>query len=282
MGVKRYKPTTPGRRISSVDDFADVTKSSPEKKLTIKKNRKAGRTNGKITVRHRGGGAKRRIRLVDYKRDKFDVPAKIASIEYDPNRGARLALLHYVDGEKRYMVAPVGLKVGDEVVSSMNKGEIQTGNRYKLEHIPIGMQIYNIELKPGKGGQIVRGAGTTAQLMAVDGSHATVRLPSGEVRMVAKLCMATLGQTSNPDRRLIRWGKAGRTRLRGIRPTVRGKAMNPVDHPHGGGEGRNPIGLKRPKTPTGKPALGVKTRRKRASDKLIIKRRKKGRFVGGK
>ncbi len=282
MGVKRYKPTTPGRRLSSVDDFADITKSSPEKKLTIKKNRKAGRTKGKITVRHRGGGAKRRIRLIDFKREKFDVPAKVAAIEYDPNRGARLALLYYVDGEKRYMVAPATLKVGDEVVSSQEKGEIQTGNRFKLEHIPVGMQIYNIELKPGKGGQIVRGAGTSAQLMAVDGSYATVKLPSGEVRMVLKTCMATLGQTSNPDRRLIRWGKAGRTRHRGFRPTVRGKAMNPVDHPHGGGEGSNPIGLKRPKTPTGKPALGVKTRRKRASDKLIIKRRKKGRFVGGK
>jgi large subunit ribosomal protein L2 len=282
MGVKRYKPTTPGRRISSVDDFADVTKSSPEKRLTIKKKKHAGRTKGKITVRHRGGGAKRRIRLVDYKRDKYDVPATVAAIEYDPNRGARLALLHYADGEKRYMVAPVGLKVGDKVLSSQNKGEIQTGNRFKLEHIPIGMTIYNIELKPGKGGQIVRGAGTAAQLMAVEGSYATVRLPSGEVRMVLKHCMATLGQTSNPDRRLIRWGKAGRTRHRGIRPTVRGKAMNPVDHPHGGGEARNSIGLKRPKTPTGKAALGVKTRRKKASDKLIIKRRKRGRFVGGK
>jgi large subunit ribosomal protein L2 len=282
MGVKRYKPTTPGRRISSVDDFSDVTKSSPEKKLTIKKNRKAGRTKGKITVRHRGGGAKRRIRLVDFKRDKFDVPAKVAAIEYDPNRGARLALLYYADGEKRYMVAPMGLKVGDEIVSSHRRGEIQTGNRFRLEHIPIGMEIYNIELKPGKGGQMVRGAGTFAQLMAVEGSYATVRLPSGEVRMVLKDCMATLGHTSNPDRRLIRWGKAGRTRHRGWRPTVRGKAMNPVDHPHGGGEGRNPIGLKQPKTPTGKPALGVKTRRKNASTKLIIKRRKKGRFVGGK
>lgn len=282
MGVKRYKPTTPGRRLSSVDDFADVTKTSPEKKLTIKKKQHAGRTKGKITVRHRGGGAKRRIRIVDYKRDKFDVPATVAAIEYDPNRGARLALLHYADGEKRYMVAAKDLKVGDVVVSSQTRGEIQTGNRFKLEDIPTGMTIYNIELKPGKGGQIVRGAGTAAQLMAVEGSYATIRLPSGEVRMVLKTCMATLGQTSNPDRRLIRWGKAGRTRHRGIRPTVRGKAMNPVDHPHGGGEGRNSIGLKQPKTPTGKPALGVKTRRKKASNKLIIQRRKKGRFVGGK
>lgn len=282
MAVKRYKPTTAGRRISSVDDFSDITKKSPEKKLTIKRKKFAGRTKGKITVRHRGGGAKRRIRLVDFKRDKYDIPAKVTAIEYDPNRGARLALLSYADGEKRYMVAPAGIEVGLTVVSSKNKGEIQVGNRYMLEHIPIGMDIYNIELKPGKGAQIVRGAGTFAQLMAVEGSYATIKLPSGEIRMVLKQCMATLGHVSNPDRRLIRWGKAGRTRHRGWRPTVRGKAMNPVDHPHGGGEGRNSIGLKHPKTPTGKPALGVKTRRKKASSKLIIKRRKKGRFVGGK
>lgn len=282
MAVKRYKPTTAGRRFSSVDDFADITRTSPEKKLTIKKKQFAGRTGGKITVRHRGGGAKRRIRLVDFKRSKFDVPATVATIEYDPNRGARIALLYYADGEKRYMIAPNGLKVGSIIVSSLEKGEIQTGNRFTLENIPIGQEIYNIELKPGKGGQIVRGAGTFAQLMAIEGSYATVRLPSGEVRMVLKKCMATLGHASNPDRRLIRWGKAGRTRHRGWRPTVRGKAMNPVDHPHGGGEGRNSIGLKQPKTPTGKPALGVKTRRKKASNKLIIQRRKKGRFVGGK
>ena len=282
MSVKRYKPTTAGRRISSVDDFSDITKTTPHKKLTIKRKQFSGRTNGKITVRHRGGGAKRRIRLVDFKCDKFEVPAIIASIEYDPNRGARLALLHYADGEKRYIVAPIGLTVGSPVVSSLQKGEIRTGNRFKLEHIPIGMEIYNIELKPGKGGQIVRGAGTFAQLMAIEGSYATVRLPSGEIRMVPKHCMATLGHVSNPDRRLIRWGKAGRTRHRGWRPTVRGKAMNPVDHPHGGGEGRNSIGLKRPKTPTGKPALGVKTRKKQASTNLIIQRRKRGRFIGGK
>lgn len=282
MPVKRYKPTTPGRRISSVDTFEDVTASKPQKKLTIKKKRNSGRTRGKITVRHRGGGAKQRIRLIDFKREKFEVPAKVASIEYDPNRGARIALLFYADGEKRYMVAPVGLKVGDKVTSSKGKGEIQTGNRMQLQYIPIAMQVYNIELLPGKGGQLVRGAGVAAQLMAVEGSYATIKLPSGEVRMVLKTCMATIGQASNPDRRLIRWGKAGRMRHRGIRPTVRGKAMNPCDHPHGGGEGASPIGLKRPKTPTGKAALGVKTRRKRASDKLIIKRRKKGRFVGGK
>lgn len=281
MGVKRYKPTTAGRRISSVDDFLDVTKSRPHRKLTIKKKQFAGRSNGKITVRHRGGGARRRIRLVDFRCDKFDIPAKVSTIEYDPNRGARLALLQYADGEKRYVVAPAGLAVGAVVVSSQSRGEIQTGNRFPLEHIPVGMEVYNIELQPGKGGQIVRGAGVFAQLMAIEGAYATLRLPSSEVRMVPKECMATLGHVSNPDRRLIRWGKAGRTRHRGWRPTVRGKAMNPVDHPHGGGEGRNSIGLKQPKTPSGKPALGVKTRRKRASARLIIQRRKRGRFVGG-
>ncbi len=282
MPVKRYKPTTAGRRLSSVDTFEDLTRVEPERKLTIHRKQHAGRTNGKITVRHRGGGAKRRVRLIDFKRDKFNVPATVASIEYDPGRGARIALLHYADGEKRYMIATLGLKVGDKVVSSKEKGEIQTGNRFPLQFIPISMEISDIELKPGKGAQLVRGAGTLAQLMAVEGSYATIKLPSGEVRMVSKQCMATIGQTSNPDRRLIRWGKAGRTRHRGIRPTVRGKAMNPVDHPHGGGEARNPIGLKHPKTPSGKPALGVKTRKKQASDQLIIKRRKKGRFVGGK
>lgn len=271
---------TAGQRISSVDDFADVTKFSPEKKLTLKKKKFAGRTRGKITVRHQGGGVRQRIRIVDFRRDKFEIPARVTGIEYDPNRGARLALLQYADGEKRYIIAPAGLTVGSQIVSSRKKGDIQTGNRFQLQHIPVGMQIYDIELRPGKGGQLARGAGTTSQLMAVEGSFATVKLPSGEMRMIAKECMATLGASSNPDRRLIRWGKAGRTRHRGIRPTVRGKVMNPVDHPHGGGEGRNPIGLKRPKTPTGKPALGVKTRRKQASDKLIIARRKPGRFVG--
>ena len=201
-------------------------------------------------------------------------------IEYDPNRGARIALIVYPDGEKRYVIAPVGLSVGDRIVSIRGKGEIHTGNRLPVEYIPIGMMIYNLELVPGKGGQLVRGAGSNAQLMAVEGGFATVRLPSGEVRMIPKACLATIGQVSNPDRRLIRWGKAGRTLHRGIRPTVRGKAMNPVDHPHGGGEGRNSIGLTHPKTPSGKPALGVKTRRKQSSDKLIITRRPKGRFVG--
>lgn len=281
MPVKRYKPTTPGRRISSVDTFEDVTTDKPHKKLTIKRKKFAGRTKGKITVRHRGGGAKQRIRLVDFKREKFDIPATVATIEYDPGRGARIALLNYADGAKRYMLAPTGLKVGDKVVSSKKRAAVTPGNRYPLDQIPEGMHVYNIELQPGKGGQLARGAGSSVQIMAVEGSLATLKLPSGEIRQVSRLCMATIGQASNPDRRLIRWGKAGRTRHRGIKPTVRGKAMNPVDHPHGGGEGRNPIGLKRPKTPTGKPAMGVKTRRKGASDKFILQRRKPGRFVGG-
>ena len=280
MSVRKYNPTTNARRISSVDSFEDVTKFEPEKKLTIAKKQMAGRSHGKIAVRHRGGGAKRRIRVVDFRRDKYDVPAKVTAIEYDPGRGARLALLQYADGEKRYMVAPLGLKVGATVISSQQKGDVQDGNRFRLENIPVGMNVHDVEIQAGKGGQLVRGAGVGAQLMAVEGSFATLKLPSGEMRQVPKECMATIGQVSNPDRRLIRWGKAGRTRHRGIRPTVRGKAMNPVDHPHGGGEGRNSIGLKNPKTPAGKPALGVKTRHKQASDKLIIQRRPKGRFVG--
>jgi large subunit ribosomal protein L2 len=280
MGVIKYRPTSAGRRISSVDDFADITRTKPLRALTIHKKKFAGRTNGKISVRHQGGGARQRIRFVDTLRDKYEIPAVVVSIEYDPNRGARLALLNYVDGEKRYIIAPVGLNVGSTIITSKSKGEVQTGNRFELQNIPIGMQVYDIELRAGKGAQMARGAGTMAQLMAVEGPFATLRLPSGEVRMVPKNCMATLGQASNPDRRLIRWGKAGRMRHRGIRPTVRGKVMNPVDHPHGGGEGRNSIGLKCPKTPAGKPALGVKTRKKQASDMLIVARRKRGRFVG--
>jgi large subunit ribosomal protein L2 len=280
MPVRKYNPTTNARRISSVDSFADVTKFEPEKKLTVAKKRMAGRSGGKITVRHRGGGAKRRIRLVDFKRDKFDVPAKVVAIEYDPGRGSRLALLQYADGEKRYIVATNGLKVGVTVVSTQQKGDVTDGSRFRLENIPVGMTVHDVELVSGKGGQLVRGAGAGAQLMAVEGAFATLKLPSGEMRMVPKECMATIGTVSNPDRRLIRWGKAGRTRHRGFRPTVRGKVMNPVDHPHGGGEGRNSIGLKHPKTPQGKPALGVKTRRKQASDQLIIQRRPKGKFVG--
>ncbi len=281
MPVKRYHPTSAGRRISSVDAFADITKSYPEKSLTIPRKEFAGRSHGKIAVRHKGGGAKQRIRLVDGVRHRFDIPASVSAIEYDPNRGARLALITYKDGLKSYIIAPTGLKVSDVILSSRGKGEIQNGNRFALEHIPVGLMVHEVEMTPGKGAQLARGAGTGIQLMAVEGPYATLKLPSGEMRMVFKTCMATIGQVSNPDRRLIRWGKAGRNRHRGIRPTVRGKVMNPVDHPHGGGEGRNSIGLKHPKTPTGKPALGVKTRRKQASDHLILERRPKGRFVGG-
>ncbi|MDA0208108.1 MAG: 50S ribosomal protein L2 [bacterium] len=276
MGIRVHKPTTAGRRKSSVQTFDDITSKKPEKNLVSKPVRRKGRGNdGVIRVRHRGGGARRFIREIDFKRDKFDIPATVKTIEYDPNRGARIALLTYADGEKRYILAPQTLKVGMTIVSSEKKGEPHIGNRFKLEHIPPGMTVYNIELQAGKGAQMARGAGNGAVLMAVEGDMATLKLPSGEIRLVKKNCMATIGAVSNPDWRLIRWGKAGRTRHRGIRPTVRGKAMNPVDHPHGGGEGSNPIGLKAPKTPTGKKALGVKTRRNKITDRFIVKRRNK-------
>lgn len=279
--ITSYRPTSAGRRISSVDKATDVTTKRPLRTLRLKKGRRLGRgSSGKITVRHRGGGAARVVRLIDFRQARFDIPARIVEIEYDPNRRARLARLHYRDGVKAYMVAPVGAQVGDDVIATRQKGDVKNGSRFMLQHIPIGLQIYNIEIEPGRGGQLVRAAGATAQLVAVEGPFATVKLPSGEMRRIPKECMATVGQVSNPDARLVRWGKAGRTRHRGIRPTVRGKAMNPVDHPHGGGEGRNPIGLKNPKTPTGKPALGVKTRRKQGSDRFIVARRKPGRFVG--
>ncbi|MEA2088794.1 MAG: 50S ribosomal protein L2 [Patescibacteria group bacterium] len=277
MGIKKYKPITPGRRKSSVQDFSDITKKDPEKSLVIIKKRKGGRNNqGKITVRHRGGGAKRYIRIIDFKQNRFDDPATVSAIEYDPNRGARIALIKYEDGEKKYIIAPIGMKVGNKIVSSKKaETEIKSGNRTLLKNIPSGLSVYNIELVPGKGGQIARGAGTVVKLMAVEGKYAQLKMPSGEIRLVLKDCMATIGQASNPDYRLIRWGKAGRIRHKGIRPTVRGKAMNPVDHPHGGGEGNQPIGLKHPKTPWGKPALGVRTRnKKKSSNRLIIKRRK--------
>jgi len=276
MGIRVHKPTTPGRRKSSVQTFDDVTSTKPHKKLVKSKKQMAGRSGGKIAVRHRGGGAKRHVRMIDWKFDKLDVPATVKTIEYDPNRGARIALVTYADGVKRYILAPHGLEVGMTIVASKSKGEPQVGNRFSLDVIPLGMSVYNVELQPGRGGQIVRGAGTSATLLAVEGKWATLRLPSGEMRQVLKDCMASIGSTSNPDWRLIRWGKAGRMRHRSIRPTVRGKAMNPVDHPHGGGEGRNAIGIKKgPKTPTGKLALGVKTRKKKKqSSKHIISRRK--------
>lgn len=279
MPIKIYKPNTAGRRKSSVQDFSDITRTEPEKTLLVIKKERAGRSGGKITVRHRGAGNKRYIRMVDFRREKFDIPASVASIEYDPNRGARIALLIYKDGEKRYMLAPNGLAVGNTVVSSLQKAEIVTGNRMPLEHIPVGVFVHSVELQPGKGGQLGRGAGTQIQIMAVEGRFATLKLPSGEVRRVPKACAATIGSVSNPDWRLVRWGKAGRMRHRGIRPTVRGKVMNPVDHPHGGGEGKHPIGLKQgPKTKWGKKAMGVKTRNaKKATNVHIIQRRKKKR-----
>ncbi len=279
MGVKKVKPTTPGRRQASFDDFADITKKKPEKNLITIKKRSGGRNaQGKITVRHRGGGAKRYIRRVDFKREKYDIPAKVAAIEYDPNRSARLALLYYADGEKRYIVSPTGLKVGGQVVSSKTKAEIKAGNAMPIKYIPAGIAVYNVELEPGRGGRIARSAGNTVKVMGVEGKHAQIKLPSGEIRLIKKECLCTIGQASNPDKRHIKLGNAGRKRHLGFRPTVRGTAMNPIDHPHGGGEGKQPIGLKHPKTPWGKPALGVKTRNpKKPSSRLIIRRRSKKR-----
>ncbi len=228
MPIKQYRPVTKGRRISSVQDFSDITRHRPEKSLIVSKKEMAGRSGGKITVRHRGSGNKRFIRVIDFIRDKYDIPARVATIEYDPNRGARISLLIYKDGEKRYMLTPDGLKVGDTVVSSKTSADIKTGNRLPLEKLPVGVTVHSIELQPGRGGQLARGAGNSVQLMAVEGAYATLKLPSGEIRSVPKACMATIGTVSNPDWRLVRWGKAGRLRHRGIRPTVRGKVMNPV------------------------------------------------------
>ncbi|MDI3496323.1 MAG: large subunit ribosomal protein [Patescibacteria group bacterium] len=278
MGIKKVKANTPGRRQATFDDFKDITKSSPEKKLVkIKKKRGGRNASGKITVRHRGGGTKRFIRLIDFKRDKFDIEATVVAIEYDPNRGARLALLNYADGEKRYIIAPVAVKVGDKLVSSKKLVEIKNGNALPLEFIPAGMPVSCVELQPGEGAKIARGAGNVVYVMGVEKKYAQVKMPSGEIRLIKKDCLCTVGQVSNPDKRHISLGKAGRKRYLGFRPTVRGTAMNPVDHPHGGGEGKQSIGMKHPKTPWGKPALGVKTRRKSSSDRLIVKRRAKRR-----
>jgi large subunit ribosomal protein L2 len=278
MGIKKVKPTTPGRRQATFDDFSDITKKRPEKNLIVIKKKKGGRNaSGKITVRHQGGGAKRYIRLVDFKRDKYDIPGKVVAIEYDPNRGARIALINYKDGAKRYIVAPTGLNIGETIVSSKNLIEIRRGNAMPVKYIPAGVDIYNLELEPGAGGRIARSAGNLISVMGVEGKYAQVKMPSGEIRLVNKECLCTVGQASNPDKRHVVLGSAGRTRHLGIRPTVRGKAMNPVDHPHGGGEGNQSIGLKHPKTPWGKPALGVKTRKKKYSDKFIVKRRKRRR-----
>lgn len=280
MPIKRYKPTTPGRRKASVQDFSDVTKTKPEKSLVKPLRKKGGRNNsGKITVRHRGGGAKRLYRMIDFKRDKYDMLAEVIAIEYDPNRGPRIALIQYKDGQKAYILAAEGMKVSDKVLSSQKKIEADLGARMPLKHIPVGLFVYNIELTPGKGGQIVRGAGAGAQLQVLEGKYAQLKLPSGEVRLVSQECLATIGKISNPDYKLVRLGKAGRRRLLGWRPTVRGKAMNPCDHPHGGGEGRQPIGLKKgPKTKWGKKAMGVKSRKAgKWSDKFIVAPRKKKR-----
>lgn len=272
MAIKKYKPTSPGRRFVSVSSFEEITKTKPEKSLLEPLKKTGGRNaQGRITVRHRGGGHKRMYRRIDFKRDKFGIPAKVAAIEYDPNRTARIALLHYVDGEKRYIIAPDGLQVGDTVVSGP-EADIKVGNALPLANIPTGTIIHNLELVRGAGGQLVKSAGAGAQLMAKEGEYAHVRLPSGEVRLIRQECMATIGQVGNIDHENITIGKAGRRRWLGFRPSVRGVAMNPVDHPHGGGEGRSSIG-RAPVTPWGKPALGHRTRKKKPSDRLIIKRR---------
>ncbi|PJF47731.1 MAG: 50S ribosomal protein L2 [Candidatus Thermofonsia Clade 3 bacterium] len=277
MPVKTYKPTTPSRRGMTVSDFAEITTDRPEKSLLTDLRKTGGRNaRGKVTTRHRGGGVKRAYRIIDFKRDKIGIPARVATIEYDPNRSARIALLHYADGEKRYILAPVGLQVGDEIMSGPD-AEIRPGNALPLANIPLGATVHNIELRPGKGGQIVRSAGTSAQVLAKEGDYVTLRMPSGEVRRVLQTCMATIGQVGNVDHSNIKLGKAGRTRWLGIRPTVRGSAMSPRDHPHGGGEGRSPIGKDAPRTPWGKKALGVKTRRNKRTNYLIVRRREKKR-----
>ena len=273
MGIKKYTAYTPSRRNMTGSDFSEITKKTPEKSLVESLKKNAGRNNqGKITVRHHGGGNRRKYRLVDFRRIKDGIPAKVIGIEYDPNRTANIALICYADGEKSYILAPQGLTDGMTVMNG-EKAEIRVGNCLPLSAIPVGTQVHNIELKPGKGGQMVRSAGTSAQLMAKEGKYATLRLPSGEMRMVPLECRATIGVIGNIDHNLINYGKAGRQRHMGIRPTVRGSVMNPNDHPHGGGEGKAPIGRPGPSTPWGKPALGYKTRKKKASDKLIVRRR---------
>jgi large subunit ribosomal protein L2 len=273
MAIKVYRPTSAGRRGMTGATFDEITKTKPEKSLVLPLKKQAGRNSqGRITVRHRGGGAKRRLRVIDFKRDKLGVPGKVAAIEYDPNRSARIALIHYADGDKRYILAPIGLKVGDTVKAGED-AEIRPGNALPMRRIPSGTLIHNVEMQPGKGGQMVRSAGMSAQIVALEGDYALLRLPSGESRRVRSNCMATIGQVGNVDHQGIKLGKAGRKRWLGIRPTVRGSAMTPRDHPHGGGEGRSPVGMSGPKTPWGKPALGYKTRKPKASDRLIVKRR---------
>ena len=275
MAVKVFKPKTPGQRHKTSYTFEEITKTTPERKLTVIRKQHAGRnTLGRITVRHRGGGARRQIRLIDFKRDKVNIPAKVAAIEYDPNRTARLALLFYADGEKRYIIAPIGVKVGDTLMSGA-RAEIRPGNNLPLANIPIGTNIHAIELQPGKGAQMVRSAGTSAQLLAKEGKYAQIRMPSGEVRLVLQECGASIGQVGNVEHSNIKLGKAGRKRHMGRRPEVRGTAMSPRDHPHGGGEGRTGIGMPGPKTPWGKPALGYKTRRNKRTNGMIVRQRSK-------
>ena len=275
MAVKKYKPVTPGTRGMTGYTFEEVTKSTPERSLLVPLRKSGGRNaHGRITVRHRGGGHRRFIRIVDFKRDKQGIPAKVAAIEYDPNRTARLALLFYADGEKRYIVAPLDLKVGDTVMAGAG-AEIRSWNSLPISNIPVGTLIHNIEVKEGRGGQMVRSAGGAAQLLAKEGDFAQIRMPSGEVRLVRQTCFATIGQIGNLDHGNVKLGKAGRKRHKGIRPTVRGSAMTPRDHPHGGGEGRQPIGLAGPKSPWGKPTLGYKTRRNKKTDQYIVRRRSK-------
>ncbi len=276
MSIRKFKPTSPARRQMTVSTFEEITKKEPEKSLVVTLNKFSGRNSqGRITIRHRGGGAKKKYRIIDFKRNKDGIPGKVAAIEYDPNRTANIALIHYVDGEKRYIIAPHNIKVGDMIESGEN-ADIKIGNALKLKDIPVGTTVHNVELKPGKGAQMVRSAGAEAQLMAKEGKMAQLKLPSGEFRLVPVECRATIGQVGNIDHENITIGKAGRSRHMGIRPTVRGTAMNPVDHPHGGGEGRAPIGMPAPSTPWGKPALGYKTRKKnKKSDKYIVRRRTK-------
>ncbi len=277
MPIKKYKPVTPSLRGMTGHTFEEITKEKPERSLIVSRNKSAGRNaQGKVTVRHRGGGNRRHIRLVDFKRDKRGIPARVKAIEYDPNRTARLALLAYADGEKRYIIAPLDLRVNDVVMAGA-QAEIRPGNSLPIANIPVGTLIHNIELKEGRGGQLVRAAGGAAQLLAKEGDYAQIRLPSGEVRLVRQTCYATIGQIGNVENSNIKLGKAGRKRHKGIRPTVRGSAMSPRDHPHGGGEGRQPIGMAGPKSPWGRPTLGAKTRRNKSTDKYIIRRRGKKR-----
>ena len=273
MAIKIYRPTTPSRRGMSVSTFEEITRTTPERSLLRSVRSSAGRNNtGRVTVRHRGGGHKRQYRLIDFKRDKIGVPGRVAAIEYDPNRSARIALIVYADGDKRYILAPLGLQVGVRLMAGP-EAEVRVGNALPLRNIPLGTMIHNVELYPGRGGQLARSAGTAAQLMAKEDDYAQVRLPSGEVRRVALVCMATIGQVGNTDHANINLGKAGRKRWLGWRPTVRGVAMDPNSHPHGGGEGRTPVGMPGPKTPWGKPALGYKTRKNKSTDKYIVRQR---------